>query len=173
MKKIFTIFAATLMSVSMMAETIVFAANSKTKEVEVTLPHTFMCDWEAENGELDLIIQELYNVTVEGWCDETTTPSASGNAAVTAGKNGDNHYITISGTFEGTATVNGIYMLDDGQDYPTELNYSLSISVKPEVAGINDTYVDGNANAAKVIRNGLLLIERNGKTYNVQGAEVK
>ena len=32
---------------------------------------------------------------------------------------------------------------------------------------------NANANAVKVIRNGQLLIERDGKTYNAQGAKVR
>ncbi|MBR6167536.1 MAG: chitobiase/beta-hexosaminidase C-terminal domain-containing protein, partial [Paludibacteraceae bacterium] len=44
--------------------TVVFAANDKTVERTVTLPHTFKCSW--DNGmdgpdELDIIIHELYN----------------------------------------------------------------------------------------------------------------
>ena len=67
MRKIFTILCAALMSVGMFATTytVTFTnLNSVVKVVEnITLPHTFSCDYTNGNGELDLIIQESYNET--------------------------------------------------------------------------------------------------------------
>ena len=48
--------------------TVVFEANNNQKEVEVTLPHTFACDFQNGNGELDGIIQELYALQYGGYC---------------------------------------------------------------------------------------------------------
>jgi len=153
--------------------TVVFEANGNRKEVEVeSLPHTFACDM--ENGELDGIIKELYALPFGGFCDYST-PTATGNAAVTAGRDGNyNQYITISEAFEGTATVTGIYIkyTDAEHEYAENMNYTLTISVKgDEPTAIINTAVD--TKAVKRIVNGQLLIERDGKFYNVQGAEVR
>jgi len=120
--------------------TVVFEANGNRKEVEVeSLPHTFACDM--ENGELDGIIQELYALPFGGFCDYST-PTATGNAAVTAGRDGNyNQYITISEAFEGTATVTGIYIkyTDAEHEYAENMNYTLTISIKgdePEPQGV-------------------------------------
>jgi len=152
--------------------TVVFAANGNTKEVTVTLPHTFWCDLEDENGELDGIIQELYALPQGGYCDFFTEPVATGNAAVTAGEDDDaNHFITISEAFEGTARVSGKYYKYIDLDEEI-FNYSLTISIKgDEPTAISNTAVE--AKAVKRIVNGQLLIIRDGKMFNLQGAEVK
>ena len=174
MRKIFTFLFAALLSVSLFAEevTVVFAANEKTKEVTVTLPRTFACDMINENGELDLIIQELYALPQGGYCDYYYDgPVATGNAAVTAGADDDaNHFITISEAFEGTATVSGKYVkyIDLEEE---EFTYTLTISIKGSATAISNTAVE--AKAVKRIVNGQLLIEREGKTFNAIGAEVR
>ena len=102
-----------------------FEANGNSKTIEnVTLPYTFWCDWNNENGELDGIIKELYGLS-GGYCDPNQTPSASGNSNVTAGKDGKNQYITISAPFKGTATVTGTYRYSNG----ATMNYELTISI--------------------------------------------
>ena len=40
-------------------------------------------------------------------------------------------------------------------------------------SGASEQRQHPRANSQKLIKNGLLFIERNGKTYNAQGAEVK
>ena len=109
---------------------VVFEANGKKKEVEIeSFPHTFLCVFEDEDGELDGIIRELYGIQ-RGYCDPYgAAPSAAGNPAVEAGKQGDNHFITISEAFDGTATVSGTYYeYKDPED--EEFTYSLTISIK-------------------------------------------
>ena len=91
--------------------TVTFKANGNTKTVEnVTLPKTFKCNWDDETelgtDELDLIIQELYGLS--GGCCASMAPN-SDNASVTCALNGGNQSITISGPFNGTATVTGKY----------------------------------------------------------------
>ena len=112
--------------------TVVFEANNNQKEVEVTLPHTFACDFENGNGELDGIIQELYALQYGGYCPAFNVPTATGNEAVTASKDGNNHYIAISEAFEGTATVTGNYIkyLDTEHMGNTSVDYTLTISVQ-------------------------------------------
>ena len=153
--------------------TVVFAANGNTKEVTVTLPHTFWCDLENENGELDLIIQELYALPLGGYCDFFYDgPEATGNPAVTAGADeNSNHFITISEAFEGTATVSGMYnkYTEIDEDLFT---YTLTISTKEGGAtAISNTAVD--TKAVKMIQNGQLFIEMNGTIYNVLGTVVR
>ena len=103
--------------------TIKFEANGNSKTVEnVTLPHTFSCDYSGVNGELDQIIKQLYGLS--GGCCSQLSPGASGNSNVTAGMNGDNQFITISAPFEGNATVTGSYFDAVYNDF----DYSLTIS---------------------------------------------
>ena len=106
--------------------TVVFAANDKTVERTVTLPHTFKCDW--YNGiesqkELDIIIHELYSDYE--YCNNNIQASGSDQVEVGTESNSDD-YITIKGVFEGTATVTGGY-LDVSYG---EHNYSITISIK-------------------------------------------
>ena len=107
--------------------TVQFEANGNTVTREVTLPHIFWCYNQAENGELDTIIRQLYGLT-GGFCSTPGgTPTASGNANVTAGYDDfdgwNNHIITVSAPFDGTATVEGSYY--GNHSYFT---YSLTIS---------------------------------------------
>ena len=155
--------------------TVVFAANDKTVERTVTLPHEFLCSYYNGNGELDAIIQELYEIS-DGHCCDYIYPVASGNEAVLAGSYGSDNYITISAAFEGTATVSGRYWNWDAYDGDGDwMDYSLTISIKgdePEPTGVE--HVQGNkVQGTKFYRDGMLLIEKNGKIYNVMGAEVR
>lgn len=110
--------------------TVVFAANNKTVERTVTLPHTFKCSW--DNGmdgpdELDIIIHELYNDYY--YCNSNMNASGSDQVEVGTEEAPKNDYITIKGVFEGTATVTGDYF-----DWITgeegKHNYSITISIK-------------------------------------------
>ena len=102
--------------------------------------------------------------------------NASGSDQVEVGTEEDpqNDYITIKGVFGGTATVTGGY-LDYVDDNYGEHNYSITISIKGDEGG--ETAVENvqtnQVQATKFFRDGMLLIEKNGKIYNVQGAEVK
>ena len=151
---------------------VVFEANGNKKEVEVELPHTFWCELEYEDGELDDIIQGLYALPLGGYCDYYYDgPVAEGNTAVTAGADADsNHFITISEAFEGTATVSGIYIKRTEMD-EDPFTYTLTISIKSSATAISNTAVE--AKAVKRIVNGQLLIERDGKLFNLTGAQVK
>ena len=132
MRKLFTFLFAALMSVGMFAQetTVVFAANNKTVERTVTLPHTFKCSW--DNGmdgpdELDIIIHELYNDYY--YCNSNMNASGSDQVEVGTEEDPKNDYITIKGVFEGTVTVTGDYF-----DWITgeegAHNYSITISIK-------------------------------------------
>jgi len=153
---------------------VVFEANGNRKEVEVeSFPHTFWCDLDNENGELDLIIQELYALPQGGYCDYFYDgPVATGNPAVTAGADeASNHFITISEAFEGTATVSGMYNKRTEMDEDL-FTYTLTISIKGDepTAIINTTAAP---KAVKMIQNGQLFIEMNGTIYNVLGTVVR
>ncbi len=155
--------------------TVVFAANNKTVERTVTLPHTFKCSW--DNGmdgpdELDIIIHELYNDYY--YCNSNMNASGSDQVEVGTEEAPRNDYITIKGVFEGTATVTGDYF-----DWITgeegEHNYSITISIKgdePEPTGVENVQTN-QVQGTKILRDGQLLIEKNGKIYNATGAEVK
>ena len=155
--------------------TVVFAANNNTVERTVTLPHTFKCDWAAgmeRPDELDIIIHELYNDYF--YCNSNMNASGSDQVEVGTEEAPRNDYITIKGVFEGTATVTGDYF-----DWITgeegEHNYSITISIKgdePEPTGVENVQTN-QVQGTKILRDGMLLIEKNGKIYNVMGAEVK
>lgn len=112
---------------------VTFKANGNTKTVEnVTLPKTFQCSYNNADGDLDLILKELYGWTgdsSETICANWSTPKSSDANKVVAGKNGNDHYITIDNVFEGTVTITGDYIVD------LELTqYSLEISIaEPDV----------------------------------------
>lgn len=152
--------------------TVVFAANNKTVERTVTLPHTFKCDWAAgmdEPDELDIIIHELYNDYY--YCNSNMNASGSDQVEVGTEEDPQNDYITIKGVFEGTATVTGDYF-----DWITgeegAHNYSITISIKGDETAVDNIQID-KAQSTKLIRNGMLLIEKNGKIYNLTGAQVR
>ena len=155
--------------------TVVFAANNKTVERTVTLPHTFKCDW--NNGmdgpdELDIIIHELYNDYY--YCNSNMNASGSDQVEVGTEEAPKNDYITIKGVFEGTATVTGDYF-----DWITgeegAHNYSITISIKSDEGG--ETAVENvqinQVQGTKILRDGMLLIVRDGKTYTITGQQVK
>ena len=191
-KKIFTFLLALAASVGMSwadEVTIVFAANNNTKEVTVELPHTFWCSFDDEDGELDLIIQELYGLSMGGFCDDDYAPTATGNAAVTAGKagtTGEDHYITISDVFAGTATVAGSYYewyqpLEEESKEAHEKEYSLTISIKnytpePVVVTANTLQLVAEPTKGSVAVTNLLgsgIVDNGDGTYTVpEGAEV-
>lgn len=135
-------------------ERVVFEANDNRKSMVVPLPHTFSCN-NSEDGELDAIIQELYELP-EGGYSENTTPTASGNAAVTAGKNGSNQYITVSNVFDGVATVNGVYNRNISEVESQPFNYSLTIYMNDDItladnasnSGVLSTYDSKHVNRA-------------------------
>ena len=124
---------------------VTFKANGNTVTVEnVTLPKTFSCDYWKENGELDQIIKQLYGVS-SGYCSPDAPPS-SGSENVTSGLDGYNQIITISGPFEGTATVTGNYFDLNG----TSFDYSLEISIPGYVAKVNVTGVTLDKTSAEM-----------------------
>jgi hypothetical protein len=153
--------------------TVVFAANDKTVERTVTLPHTFKCDW--NNGmdgpdELDIIIHELYNDYY--YCNSNMNASGSDQVEVGTEEAPKNDYITIKGVFEGTATVTGDYF-----DWITgeegAHNYSITISIKGDEPTAVENVQTNQVQATKILRDGMLIIEYNGVMYNVLGAQVR
>ncbi len=110
--------------------TITFAANNNTVTVEnVTLPKTFLCSYDNADGELDLILKELYGWTGDKdhtFCDGETTPKSFDENKVVAGNDNGDHYITINNVFEGTVTIEGSYCINT-----LATDYSLEISIAP------------------------------------------
>lgn len=109
--------------------TVKFEANGKSKTIEnVTLPKTWACNYNSENGELDQIIKELYELKM-GYSSNTNpnTSVTGGNGKVTVVSSSDQS-ITITEPFEGTATVTGQYVNYENYNYHT-FTYSLTISI--------------------------------------------
>ena len=148
--------------------TVVFAANDKTVERTVTLPHTFKCNsmYGIDHpDELDNIMVALYNYYYG--CGHNINASGSDQVEVGTDES-SNDYITIKGIFEGTATVTGNYGTADTDGLP----YTLTVSIKgDELSAIDNTAV--SEKATKRIVNGQLLIEKNGKIYDLTGAQVR
>ena len=113
MRKIFTFLFAALMSAGMYATTytVTFTnLNSVVKVVEnITLPHTFSCDYTNGNGELDLIIQETYNETGGRCSTSREWPWGGNDNEVVVGHDGNNHFVTINAPFVGTSFMSGYY----------------------------------------------------------------
>ena len=117
--------------------TVTISANGDSKTIEnVTLPRTFRCDYMNENGELDLIIKELYDITTRGYCYPNYVPS-SDNPSVTAGIDGGSHYFTITSEFAGSATISGWYKKWGADPFEYSLSVSLGI---PEAHTHNYAY---------------------------------
>ena len=112
-----------------------FEANGNSKTIEnVTLPKTWACNYSSENGELDLIIKELYGANAQCSATNPGTSVTGGNGKVTVVSSGDQS-ITITEPFEGTATVTGQYVTQDW----TIFTYSLTISIPGYVAPASTT----------------------------------
>ena len=165
---------ARCLTVSLGAPTLVFEDTylGTRKEVDVVLPHKFVSDFDTDNGEWDQILKTLYSFY--GWCRQDAGPKATGNEAVTAGLEGNNHYVLITGLFEGTATVTGGF----STEFPLaeDRTYTVTISIKESAPTAIDEIGNGErakGEWTKVLRNGQILIIRDGKTYNALGAEVK
>ena len=124
---------------------VTFKANGNTKTVEnVTLPKTFKCEYYNENGELDLIIKELYGLKVGGFCHSDQAPSSSGSENVTCGLDGNDHFITISAPFDGTATVTGKYeSYDDEQTFDYFLEITCTQAVDNTIKVTTDAAEEG------------------------------
>ena len=141
MKKYLIVLSAVLMSMSLFAETaiVAFEANGRTKVMTVDLPHTFSCDYNQENGELDSIIQEFYELPIGGYCKDEI-PVRTGNTMVSTGLNGNNQYVTVDDVFDGKAVVEGKYYSKSttseiGSD---KFNYRITISIwKGNAVGFN------------------------------------
>ncbi len=110
---------------------VTFACNNYCMHDPVTvdsviLPHTFLLNSQL-NGELDMIVKELYNRY--GWKRLENPPVATGNRCVTAGmaENLD-HYITIGIPFGDTATAEVMGGYNTDADW---FNYELAITVTP------------------------------------------
>ena len=108
--------------------TITFSANGKNKTyTDVVLPAEYKCEY-GSPGELDNIIQELYEQD-GGHCNEHATPTVTGTDAITPGLDGPNDYamITITAPFTGKATVSGTYVGWSNKSGNSEINYSIEV----------------------------------------------
>ena len=170
MRKIFTFLAAALMSAGMYATTytVTFTnLNSVVKVVEnITLPHTFSCDYTNGNGELDLIIQESYNDT--GHCD-SRSPWGGNDNEVVVGHDGNNHFVTINAPFVGTSFMSGYY---DGSSFGNfYYSFHITIAASEPIEGIENIVL--TEKAKKVVVDGVIYIVRDNKLFNLQGTQVK
>lgn len=146
-QKVFSIVALLLMAVTQGAwadgtYTVQFKANGNTVTKEdVTLPVTYKCSYAEANGELDLILKQLYGWTgpqTQTFCTQDPL-SSTDPSNVTVGKDRYDPYIIINNAFEGTVTVSGAYKV-----YLTTTNYSVEISVAASATKFDLTKADGS-----------------------------
>ena len=166
MRKIFTLLFAALMSVGMWAEPITVTWNSYnlpssgssfTKDgVTVTCdiddsdlygPGTFTTDL----GNFTQIVVSAYDAcyieATGGWSGNTDQMTWTGNAAS----------VSWDGSIYG---------------FSGDVTFVFTIVPSGGETAVDNIQID-KAQSTKLIRNGMLLIERNGKLYNATGAEVK
>ena len=166
MRKIFTFLFAALMSVGMWAEPITVTWNSYnlpssgssfTKDgVTVTCdiddsdlygPGTFTTDL----GNFTQIVVSAYDACIieatGGWSGNTDQMTWTGNAAS----------VSWDGSIYG---------------FSGDVTFVFTIVPSGGETAVDNIQID-KAQSTKLIRNGMLLIERNGKLYNATGAEVK
>ena len=96
-------------------------------------------------------------IVAGGWTSEGTTVTRENNTVVFTGANGDNSTLVA----------------DVAGEYTFTWTYATSTLVVtyPVASSVDNVQVD--AKAVKVIKNGMLIINRDGKEYNVQGAILK
>jgi len=108
--------------------TITFSANGKNKTyTDVALPAEYKCEY-GSPGELDNIIQELYEQD-GGHCNDNAIPTVTGTTAITTGSVSPNNYamITIIAPFTGKATVSGTYAGWSNKSGNSDINYSIEV----------------------------------------------
>jgi len=111
--------------------TITFSANGKNKTyTDVALPAKYSCEY-GTPGELDNIIQELYEQD-GGHAIENATATVTGTNAITPGLDPGPNYamITITAPFTGKATVSGTYSGWSNSGSSIN-NYSIEITCAP------------------------------------------
>ena len=107
-----------------------FSANGARIYKEVSLPYTFRCDYGSEEGELDLIIKQLYELE-SGFCEPYDTPSVSGasSSLVECTIEDASLCITIKEAFSGLVVVDGSYIRrvnNDNETFPFTLEITTS-----------------------------------------------
>ena len=167
MRKIFTFLCAALMSVSMFAATVVTITNNDFPGMDVsftkdgvTVSADLIDNMQSGNlvapGSFSTTLGNFtkievnamdVNISGEGWSGNSEKMTWTGNAS--------------SVSF--TGDING-----------EEEGVTLKFTIEPSggETAVDNIQID-KAQSTKLIRNGMLLIEKNGKIYNVMGAEVK
>ena len=192
MKKIFTFFAAALMSVS------VFTKAEEPTHLDYDTPDA---DFEAvyndyklteEYAEGYVIVEasnessqtELAFLVAEGatsftagtyTCSLTQEPmtvytgSCDGTAVYVSFFMDNNFNIWFPYAGEVTVSADGVIVFDVLNSY----GRTIKVTLYPDKGTTGVDNITTDVKATKVLRNGQLLIEKNGKIYNATGAEVK
>ncbi len=170
MKKIFTLLAATLMSVGVFAETIALTFLSTTDNVQWDDDTESEGYWflEADNGTYDVILSNANSTQAAGtyaWDDMDAY-----FCYVT--KDEQSFYFTggsCSVVFSGAdVIVTGTFTCEDGN------TYNIAVLYNCEATAVGEAQVDqAPAKAKKYFRDKNVYIERDGKTFSVTGAKVK
>ena len=123
------------------------------------------------SGKLPVVEPVKYTVTA------TVNPAEAGTVAG-AGEYEENAEATLIATAaEGYEFVNWTVA---GEEVSTDATYTFTVTADVEVVanfkvkvGTGVTNIQTGAKAVKVIKNGQLIINRDGKEYNAQGAQLK
>ena len=159
MRKIFTFLFAALMSVGMWAEPITVTWNYVDNNPFTKDGVTLTC--EIDDGELygpGTFTTDLGNFT-----QIVVSAPAACYINATGGWSGNDDQKTWTGNAASVSFEGNIYSLDE-----------IVFTIEPSggETAVDNIQID-KAQSTKLIRNGMLLIERNGKLYNATGAEVK
>ena len=115
------LFALSMTAYAENTYSIQFSANGNTKIIQnITLPHTFSSIPATEDGELDYIIKELYELSsAYGTSDAPVYIDYSEGEnplPIIVGLDVFDQYITITAPFDGTAYVTGEYYNNDAEE---------------------------------------------------------
>ena len=175
MKKFFTLFFATLMSMSMFGqkEYVVAWVNAPVdgKPASVNIAGSFS----EEGTAVELLDNGWFIIKVEATQDDTFKLCDAANHNMVLCKKIDGQWIQDiikfgdvweTSSYKGTPCKSFELDLINAELYAWKENM-------PETTSINSLAAKTDAKVVKMMRNGKVLIVRGGKTYNVMGAEVR
>jgi len=175
MKKFFTLFFATLMSMSMFGqkEYVVAWVNAPVdgKPASVNIAGSFS----EEGTAVELLDNGWFIIKVEATQDDTFKLCDASNKDMVLCQKVDNQWVQAvfkfgdvwtDDSYKGTPCKSFELDLSDAQKYAW-------MEGKPDLSSVNTVTAKTNIKVAKMMRNGKVLIVRGGKTYNVMGTEVR
>ncbi len=170
MKKILLFVVASLCSVAMFATTTINEIN-----LSITYPKA------GESTDDPLKIDDSYESIYHCWCSGWSIFETASQDEATGDYKPDTEYrVYLTFMHAGgyafaptvNVTINGVLQTETDPNWCTADCYAIYTYFTTTTTAIENVQND-NTQATKQLRNGQILIERNGHIYNVQGIEVK